>query len=221
MPGFDAMMAHYHASEALGRLRMSRRCYGLLANARIAPHNLPVFYRTYRLPDSPFFPLFLSVKRSYLAERERINAARHDYVLSRMRALPRPTLTWIKYMGHLERAYNAAGLSPLWQKHLFPTSKKRADGYSRFSEAEWLATYRQHLSRLQARYPTLKEIIVDRVYACIVIGLVPDRVPPVRPPATTVNRCYRRQSLLHHPDRGGDPAVFIAIKEARDTLIGP
>ncbi|TVQ25378.1 MAG: hypothetical protein EA382_07080 [Spirochaetaceae bacterium] len=221
IPGFDAMMAHYHASQQLQRLRMNRRCYGLLANARIAPENLRAFYRTYRLPDNAFFPLFLAVKRRYLTDRERANEARHDYVLARMRALARPTLTWIKYLGHLERAYNAAGLSPVWQKHLFPTSKKRADAYTKHSEADWLSLYRDHLARLQSRYPTMKEIIVSRVYACIVLGLVPDRVPPLRPPATAVNRCYRRQSLLHHPDRGGDPAVFIAIKEARDTLIGP
>jgi hypothetical protein len=30
---------------------------------------------------------------------------------------------------------------------------------------------------------------------------------------------FRRQALAHHPDHGGDPAVFIALKRAYDSLV--
>lgn len=212
------MMTHYHASERLQRIRISRRCYTLLNHARIQPHNLHHFYRTYRLPENPFFPLFFTIKRSYLADRLRIKEERRRYILAAMRALPPPILTTIKYLGYLERYYNAAGRSPVWQDHLFPTSKKRADAYSRYATTDWLTLFREHLSLLEHRYRTLNEVVTERVFACIVLELTPELIPPSRPPRTRISRNYRRLSMLHHPDRGGDSAMFIAIKQARDLL---
>jgi hypothetical protein len=216
---YSAMMAHYYASERLQRLRMSRRCYTLLNNARIRPRNLHHFYRTYRLPSNPFFPLFFSIKRDYLAERERIREERRRYIRDSVRALPPPILTFIKYLGYLERYYNAAGLSPVWQKELFPTSKKQADAYQRYTTGDWLRLFREHLSSLEQRYRGLSEIVADRVFACIVLELTPELIPPARPDQALINRSYRRLSLLHHPDRGGDPRMFIQIKRARDVLV--
>ena len=213
------MMAHYHACERLQNLRVSRRCYTLLNNARITPQNLDAFYRTYRLPRNPFFPLFFTIKRSYLAQREEIREARRRYIRDRMRSLPQQTRSRIKYLGYLERNAHTAGESPLWQKELYPSSKKRADIYVRYSESEWLELFRSHLLQLQERYRVLTPIVIERVFACFVLGITPDHTPPRRPAPTEISRIYRRLSLLHHPDRGGDPGMFIRIKRARDVLI--
>ncbi|HKJ85217.1 MAG TPA: hypothetical protein VKA06_04040 [Spirochaetia bacterium] len=216
---YRAMVAHYHASAPLQHLRMSGRCYALLNNARIAPHNLQNFYRTYRLPGNPFFPLFFAIKRDYLAERERVKEARRQYILAGMRALPPDVLAQIKYLGYLERHYNAGGLSPLWQSRIFPSSKKKVDAYASHTTADWLALYRRHLAELEERYRGLNQLIADRVLACFALGIVPDRVPPARPAPFEISRQYRRLSLETHPDRGGDPSMFIEIKRARDTLV--
>ena len=214
------MVSHFRASERLGRIRISRRCYTLLNQARIRPEHIRNFYVTYRLPDNPFFPLFFAIKRDYLAERERIREERRRYILSAMRSLPPPVLTTVKYLGYLERHYNAAGRSPVWQKHLFPGSKKKADAYSRYDTRQWLALFRDHLSLLEQRYRGLNELVAERVFACIVLELTPDLIPPARPSQSIVSRHYRRLSMLYHPDRGGDPTMFIEIKRARDVLVG-
>ncbi len=216
---YAVMLGHLHASKRLQQLRISRRCYTLLHHARIAPHNLHHFYRTYRLPADPFFPLFFSIKRDYLAERERIREERRRYIQRAVRSLPPPTLASIRYLGYLERHYNAAGLSPLWQQHLFPGSKKQADACSRYDRAAWLDLFEQHLLRLEQRYRDLAPLIARRVHACLVLGLVPSQIPPPRPTADDVARRYRALSLVHHPDRGGDPGLFIQIKRARDVLL--
>lgn len=216
---YRAMMANYHASAPLQHLRISRRCYTLLNNARIAPHHLQNFYRTYRLPGNPFFPLFFAIKRDYLAERERVKEARRQYILAGMRALPQEVLAQIKYLGYLERHYNAAGLSPLWQNSIFPSSKKKVDAYARRATADWLAIYRSHLAELVKRYRGLSTLIADRVLACFALGIIPDGIPPARPAALEISRRYRSLSLQTHPDRGGDPSMFIEIKRARDTLV--
>lgn len=223
-PNYATMMRHYFANERLQRIRVSRRCYTLLNNARIAPAYLHTFYRTYRLPADPFFPLFFAAKRRYLAERERIREERRRYILATMRTLAEPTLDMIRYLGHLERYYNAAGLSPVWQKNLFPASKKKADSYTRLDETTWLLVFRHHLALLEARYRSLSDVVAERVLAAWVLGLHdvldPGRLPPQRPHRDSVTRAYRRLSLLHHPDRGGNQAMFIEIKRARDVLVG-
>jgi len=212
-------MSYYHASERLQQVRFGRRCYSLLQNARIEPQNLTYFYRTYRLPDDPFFALFFRMKRNYLAEREGVKEARRQYILQAMRALQPAVLANIKYLGYLERYYNGAGRSPVWQQHLYPGSRKKADTYARLSDAAWLALFRAHLAQLVQRYQGFSSATADQLFACLVLELTPELVPPSRPSPTEVNRSYRRLSLLHHPDRGGDQAMFIELKRARDLLI--
>ena len=223
------MVSHYHANPRLQAIRISSRCYTLLNSARIGPEHLDNFYRTYRLPRDPFFPLFFACKRGYLAERERLREARRRYILERMRALPEPVLRTVRYLGHLERSLNHAGDSPLWQKHIFPSSRKQADAYAKRSAADWQLAVRTHLSRLRSRYPRLKASVTDLIAAQSILELLPDvrslpepmrlsATPAVQPAA--VRASYRRLSMLHHPDRGGDPHLFIQIKHAHDQLLG-
>ena len=218
-PQYSVMIAHFRASRRLQQLRLSRRCYTLLNNARVQRHNLVHFYRTYRLPADPFFPLFFAIKREYLAERLRIKEERHRYIVEQVRALPGPVLATIRYLGHLERYYNSSGTSPIWQKELFPGSKKQVREYRRQDATEWLRLFRSHLQRLQQRYGAPTEVAMERILACFVLGIIPERIPPQRPDSPVVSRTYRKLSLLHHPDRGGDPSMFIEIKRARDTLL--
>jgi len=213
------MISHFNASERLKTLRVNRRCYSLLNHARIAPHNLHHFYRTYRLPANSFFPLFFTIKRSYLGERERIREERHRYILARIRSLPEPTLTTVRYLGYLERHYNSADRSPVWQKHFFPTSKKKADTYGSYDVAAWLALFRRHLALLTRRYPGVTDVVADRILASFLLELTPDSIPPARPSRRDISCNYRRLSLIHHPDRGGDARMFIKIKQARDALV--
>jgi hypothetical protein len=242
-PQYSAMIRQFRSSERLRHLRISRRCYTLLNHARIAPENLHHFYRTYRLPADPFFPLFFAAKRGYLAERRRIKEERHRYILEGMRALPSPVLDAVRYLGYLERNHNAAGRSPVWQEELFPPSKKQVDQYRRYDEGAWFRLFRRHLSLLQSRYRSLTSVTAERVYACLVLELIPAcpknghgvtartgarssaspsvPVPPPVPSAQQVNGSYRRLSMVHHPDRGGNPEVFIELKRARDLLSGP
>jgi hypothetical protein len=217
---YAPMLRQYSTSTRLQQLRFNRRCYSLLHNARVAPHNLPHFYRTYRLPADPFFPLFLATKRAYLDHREELKHRRDRYILETLRALPPPILATIKYLGYLECHYNSRADSPVWQRYLFPGSRKAADEYRRYDQATWLLLFRRHLRRLCARYRTLSDTTADRVIACFLLGLTPPSIPPQNPSPREITSGYRRLSLLHHPDRGGDPALFIEIKRARDTLMG-
>ena len=115
------------------------------------------------------------------------------------------------------RTWTISQLLARQPNHLFPATKKQADAYSRYDASTWLAAYRRHLSLLARRYRDFSPLLADRVHAAFVLDLSPG-IPPSRPPATDVTRRYRALSLVHHPDRGGDPAMFIRIKRARDVL---
>ncbi len=214
------MLEHYRNSSALQGLRFSRRCYSLLQHARIAPQNLYHFYRTYRLPADPFFPLFFEIKRAYLQERERVQERRRRYILETMRALPEPVLEFIKYLGRLEQHYSGGARYPVWRTNLFPSTKKQADAYRRYDHHQWLRTFRAHLELLSGRYRGLNAQIGARLIACHVLEIPLDGPPPRRPTQAEVTAHYRRQSMRHHPDRGGDPRMFVELQRARDVLAG-
>lgn len=229
-PHYGLLLAHYHSSDTLRRVRFSRRCYSLLHHARIAPENLHHFYRTYRLPAHPFFPLFFEIKRAYLAEREHRREARRQYILESMRALPPPVLEFIRYLGRLEQVH-ARGRSPLWQRHLFPASKKAADAYHGRTTGDWLSAFRAHLNRMAARYRAPGEAARETLLACFVLELIPalpaadSRRPGAgaagirRPAPAEITAAYRRLCKRHHPDHGGDATAFVELARARDVLL--
>ena len=161
---------------------------------------------------------YLAIKRDYLVERERVALARREYIRARMRSLPPDVLARIRYIGYLEQHFNAGRHSPVWQKQLYPGSKRKADAYTRYSDSEWRRLFREHTEALLARYRHLTPEVARRTLACFVLGMTPASVPPPAPKQQEVSRAYRRLSLLHHPDRGGDPEHFIALKNARDVL---
>lgn len=218
-PGFAVLEVHLGTSVALRRVRLNSRCFGLLHHARIRPENLENFHRTYRLPRHPFFPLFLNLKREYAIERARQQEARRRYILERMRLLPQPIVLFVRYLGYLEEHFNAAGGHPLWDRHLFPSSKKRVHEYAAYGHREWLELFQRHADLLCARYPAFTLGNAQRLLAGWVLECDSYQIPPTRPASALVKRRYRELSLRHHPDQGGDPLRFLELKQARDLLL--
>ncbi len=222
---YPIMMNYFYESSKLQNLRISRRCYSLLQHAKIEAHNLHHFYRTYRLPKDPFFPLFLKIKREYLQEQQRRKEERIRYIAAAMRALPEPILEFIKYLARVEQHYNHSGAYPVWNRHMFPGTKKRVHEYRRFDKREWIQFFRAYLDMLAERYRPLSEETAERLLACFILGCVPQG--PVNPEANgglqwpdsaTVTRQYRKLSLQYHPDRGGESDMFVELKRAREVL---
>lgn len=222
-------MDHFRSSKRLQRVRLPSRAYRLLNEGRLKPEHLHHFYRTYRLPTNPFFPLFLSLKQEYLRTQAEKQRARSAFIRAHVRALPEQELAMLRYLGHLERILNQAGECPLWQAELYPSTKKRARELGSLTPSGWLALFGKHLGALVARYRAMREETVNRVLALYLLGLLPEppgadgapalRLPPALPPSRSVNGAYRRLSMEHHPDRGGDSTRFMRAKWARDLLL--
>jgi len=218
-PLYSRMLHYYRLSERLRTLRFSRRCYSLLDRAVIAPEHLENFYRTYHLPKDPFFPLFFTIKRDYLKHREDLKRRRENYILARVRELDPQVLGFIRYLGRMEQQLNAAERTPVWERTIYPGSKKRADEYHRCSIDQWAEIFRSFGEGLQERYPR-KTGNTDwkRIFAAFILECPPGDSTFHPPDEALVKRQYRRLSKLHHPDSGGNPERFRLLKQARDIL---
>jgi hypothetical protein len=216
------MLYYYQTSPKLKKVRFSRRCYSLLLHAKIKPENLKHFYRTYRLPKDPFFPLYFAVKREYLAQKERRKREKTEYIAKKMRGLPPNVLSFIKFLAKYEKQCNHSGRCPVWNEHLFPNTKKRANEYQSFESVAWIAFFTDYLVLLSRRYRVMKEGDGEKLLACFILECLPELPPPssLIPPAKEVVKNYRRLSKLHHPDQGGDAAMFVRLKWARDVVTG-
>lgn len=225
------MVQHLRLSPALKKVRFNRRCYSLLLHAKIDPENLRFFYRTYRLPKDPFFPLYFAVKRDYLEQKNQRKQKKQAYIASRIRSLSPQVLEFIKFLALLEQNYHYENKYPVWSSCLFPKTKKLADEYHRYTYKKWSAFFSEYLPKLAGRYRDFSAKTADIVLACFHLNCLPDLPKPIKkrstvpggispPPKALLQKSYRRLSKRYHPDSGGDQEIFLHIKAARDTLIG-
>ena len=219
-PSHRLLWDRFAVSDRLQKLRISPRCYRLLNEARIPPENLKDFYRTYRLPEDPFFPLFLAVKADWLEERERWKEERDKAIMLMVRALPEHRRRALRVLAEYERKHHRTGDNPVWDNRLFPTTLKRAREFAAFGENEWYETWRIHLQNLSMRYRSIPPLRDDEdrpTYAARVLSALVLRCRRVDRREVAEN--FRALSKEFHPDRGGNAECFRRIKEARDILL--
>ncbi len=219
-PYYAEMLHHYRTSPSLKKVRFNRRCYSLLLHGKIAPENLKHFYRTYRLPKDPFFPLFFAIKREYLEQKKERKRKKTKYIADRMRQLPLSILNYIKFLAVLERYYNYGNHYPVWSARLFPKTKKQVNQYPSYTFKDWRAFFSAYLTILSRRYRALSSVDAEKLLACFLLEWLPECPLKSYPAKDEVVKRYRRLSKLHHPDRGGDPEMFVSIKWAKDILTG-
>ncbi len=212
MEGHRLLWDHFMASEKLRRLRISPRCYRLLNEARILPENLNTFYTTYRLPDNPFFPLFLSVKRQWFAERARLKEEREAAIFQRVKELPDYRRRSLRILAEFEETHHPSRGHPMWEERLYPKTKKRVEEFHRFREKDWFELWQGHLKLLACRYRSITPEYSEKLLAALVL-----RCRKMERREVLAN--YRRLSMEYHPDRGGDSDSFRCITAARDTLL--
>lgn len=215
---YQLMVSYLQNAPRLAGLRFNKRCYSLLNEAVIKPEHLEDFYRTYRLPKNPFFPLFFMVKRNYLMEREFIKFERKKYIEIKMTCIPSYVQRYFALIFQFEQKYNRAGNSPVFKNNLSVSTKKRANEFSNFEHADWIEFFGIYFACLGKHYERIPSENMDRIYAYIILNSIPDSLSEL-PDSAKVNNRYRNYSKIYHPDRGGNPELFIKLKWARDLLL--
>lgn len=204
-------------SGPLRRATLPRVAYVLLDEPRLKPCFLGDFLATYRLPESPFFALFLAIKWERRAKLEAARAARQGEIRATATRFPSEIRGFFEYLEAAERARNPG--VPVWKKKLFPLSKKRAREMARFSLAEWLSMLAEYIEILRKSYRRIALPDTDSLLACLLLECYPDPVSGRLPTQAALKAQFRKLSKIHHPDAGGDPKRFRLLLRARDRLL--
>lgn len=217
-PYYSLMLSHYNSSEKLQALRINRQCYRLLDKAIISPENLPHLYRTYKIPEDPFFPLFLRIKKDYQENRLKKAEEKDKFILKQMKKLPGERRKMMRFLAELEESIGNGRTASIWEKEIYPSTKKRAAELLKFSEMEWIDLVDSYFESLTVHYPGFKDR-KELVKACTFMGLYPDLPSQDLPGEETVKRVYRRLSRSYHPDTGGRESQFIRLQHSRDVIL--
>lgn len=215
---YELMISHYRASEKLQSLRINRQCYRLLDKAIISPENLGNLYKTYRVPQDPFFPLFIKIKKDYLTDRLKKVEEKEKYILAQMKKLPWEKRRVLRFLAELEESISPAGARHTWEKEIYPTSKKRAFELLTISDSEWNGIIDCFFESLSLAYPVFSKR-KEQVSASLFLQIIPSLNPKDTPSKETVNKMYRKLSRKYHPDSGGESTLFIRLQNSRDLLL--
>jgi hypothetical protein len=216
-PDFAALERLLGESAALRRVRLPRVAYSLLDEPRLDPRCVCDFCSTYRLPESSFVAIFLTIKW----ERRAALAARRTRLAGEIRAImdscPSDVLALIRYLEEAERGRNED--RPVWKKRLFPATKKRALQMAKFSRAEWLELLTDYIATLRGSYRRLALPDTEALIACMILKCLPDPATGRLQDPGTIKARYRMLCKIHHPDAGGSEERFLLLKKARDSLL--
>lgn len=217
-PHYELMISHYLASEKLQALKINRQCYRLLDKAVITVENLPNLYRSYRVPRDPFFPLFIKIKKDYLTQRLKKAEEREKYILTQMKKLSGERRRVLRFLAELEESLSPLGSRLIWEKEIYPSSRKRALEILKISDREWFALIDGYLKSLSLKYPAISSR-QEQLSASLFLKIIPTLNPLIFPSKETVNKSYRKLSRRYHPDSGGESYLFIKLQNSRDSLV--
>jgi hypothetical protein len=217
--GFPRLVSLLGGSLKLQRLSLSRTAYALLNGPRLELRNLGNFYATYRVPESPFFPLFLAMKWGQQRKRAAAKEEREKYISSVMASYPAEALALIGYAAAAERSRNPD--CPVWKEKLRPRTKKRARELAALGLDEWLRLLAAYFDELKGAYRRIDLPETEALIACALLGCLPDPESGRLPTRSALAAAFRTASKTSHPDLGGDARRFRLVAEARELLLTP
>ncbi len=213
---FGELVKALNASTRLRAVRLGKRPWSLLNEPRLRPYFLDDFRRTYRLPEDPFFRIFLELKWEDKAERAARKDKRAADIAAIMdRSFP-PALAFIRWLGELEASH--ASKRALWRSLFEPRTKKRARELAALDALGWKALLQDYLTQLCRLHPPLTDLVPEHWFAYMLLETLPDPATGKPPKAGELRSAWRRAVKSHHPDSGGDAEYFRLLDEARRSL---
>ena len=211
---YHMLITFYNASPLLKRVHFNRKCYSLLNNTRIIPENLKYFYRTYRLPQNAFFPMFLKIKKEYINRKNFLKEKKRKYINDKILNLSPNTLRFIRYFAKYESTINKYNKFPIWNKIFYPGTKKNADIFSKYNRIDWIIMFYNYIENLKKRYNNINEKYLNKTIALYIFDLPIEKHSPEK-----IKKQYRKLSKKYHPDQGGNSRDFNFLQRAKNILI--
>ena len=128
--------------------------------------------------------------------------------------LPEDISIFHKYFAKFEKSINSKKEFPVWNKILYPKSKKEADKLLKFTRTEWTKLFFKYVEKLKEHYKYM-----DGKYADKIIGLFILKLSIKKHSIETIKSQYRLLSKIYHPDAGGNSYEFNILQKAKNLFI--
>ncbi|HOJ63861.1 MAG TPA: hypothetical protein PLE45_05520 [Spirochaetota bacterium] len=203
----------YNFSNELKKLKISNYCFNLLNKAKILPENLNFFYKRFNLPKNSFFPLFLKLKREYILSQKQSKKEKEKYIYEKMIKLPTETKNMIKMLNSYEKKINKLNKTPLWTKIIYPTSKRKANEYLRYSNIQWAILFNKFLDELSNKYNCKIDLTIKNKIDLFILEIYNEKYT-----YQVIIKQFRLLSKKYHPDKGGTSLYFNILKDTKERL---
>ena len=203
-------------SPSLKKVVLNHNCWRLLNVPQLKPMYLDNFMYTYHLPEKLFFELFLSIKQQYRSGLDLNKIERKRRINDFTRKYPPRVLIAFTYLSRLEATRNTK--TPVWWNSLFPGTLKRAEEMTDFNNEQWKALFSRHLDDLEVFYRRILLPEKRKFFYYLILECFPDPVTGIVPSLNLLKESYRKCSREYHPDKGGDPDLFLELKDAYENL---
>ncbi len=210
---FNLLISYYNASDVLKKLRLPRKAYIILNNCRISSNKLDDYFRFFRIPKNPFFPVFLKIKSEYLNKNLKNKREKADYIRKVMNALDDDVMTYLKYFIKYEKNVNVRQLTPVWNKFFLPRSKKRAEEFKGYDRNRWINFFFEFIRFFNHYYNW-----VDKKYGEKLVALFILHLDIAKHNDDRIKSQFRILSKKYHPDAGGDNASFNNLMIAKKIM---
>ncbi len=208
------MLSYFKASDALQNLRISKKAYSILNNCKVSNDKLNYFYKVFRIPKNPFFPVFLKIKSDYLKDKRDRAYEKLKYIKNIMNNLDEKVINHLKYFIKYEKTININRNTPIWNKYFFPKSKKKADEFYKFNKNNWTKIFFKFIESLNNYYNW-----IDKIYGKKLVALFILELEIAKYNTEKLKSQFRILSKKYHPDAGGDSESFNNLMLAKKIMI--
>lgn len=213
---YNTMISLYKKTVKLQNLKLAPKCFRILNKAAVSPEKIDAFYKYFDLPDSPFFKLFIIIKKDHINKQNNLRQKREKQISKDWDKLPKQVLLMFTEIHTQESNWNSNSESPWFYKEIWPHTLKKIEKYSSMSKTEWIEFFIDISNRLSSYYSKSSNIIGNLI-PLFILNLLSEN--STSPTIEQTKKAYRYLSKKHHPDRGGDVSDFRKLKWARDQLL--
>jgi len=203
----------FNSSSILKQISLSYASYQKINKVQIKSDSIERFLKFNKLPANAFFPLFLLMKKKYLAETSAIKKKKEDNIRKILNNLSSSKKIILKSLLEDEKKRNKK--ITLWRKYFFPISVKKAETLIKISNIELSEIIENFMEDFKNKYDNCISSKYKKVLCKFIMETALNKISP-----SVVRKNYRELSKKYHPDLGGDPVHFKKLSEAKNILLG-
>lgn len=202
----------FNSSLLLKQVSLSFASYQKINKVLIKSDSIDRFLKFNKLPANAFFPLFLLMKKKYLAEINALKKRKDDNIRKILNNLNSSKKIILKSLLEDEKKHNIK--ITLWRKYFFPKSVKKAEELIKISNIELSEIIEKYMEDFKKKYDNCISDKYKKVICKFIMETALNKINP-----HIVRKNYRELSKKYHPDLGGDAVHFKKLKDAKDYLL--